>query len=171
MFGNYLPLVKPPELADGLVAKDAGYAQLNRRRSGKSASRKFSLVSCIGNLGKVGLASVPVATNQQINAIKPDKTKALPEFIFYLAQSPEFKRQLYRKASGTTVPIINKSKFSSIRIALTSLSEQKRIVAILDEAFAGIETAIANTEKNLANARELFEGYLNSIFNERNESG
>ncbi len=44
---------------------------------------------------------------------------------------------------------------------------QKRIVAILDEAFAGIDTAIANTEKNLANARELFESYLNSVFTQR----
>ena len=38
-----------------------------------------------------------------------------------------------------------------------SLSEQKRIVAILDEAFEGISAAVANAEKNLANARELFE--------------
>lgn len=44
-----------------------------------------------------------------------------------------------------------------------SVEEQKRIVAILDEAFAGIDAAIANTEKNLANARELFESYLNSV--------
>ena len=37
-------------------------------------------------------------------------------------------------------------------IPLPPLPEQKRIVAILDEAFAGIATAVANTEKNLANA-------------------
>ncbi len=44
------------------------------------------------------------------------------------------------------------------------MPEQKRIVAILDEAFAGIETAIANTEINLANARELFDSYLDAVF-------
>jgi len=43
-------------------------------------------------------------------------------------------------------------------------SEQKRIVAILDEAFAGIGTAVTNAEKNLANACELFDSYLNSVF-------
>lgn len=44
------------------------------------------------------------------------------------------------------------------------LSEQRRIVAILDEAFAAIETATAAAEKNLANARELFDGWLASLF-------
>ncbi|WP_416139904.1 restriction endonuclease subunit S [Halomonas sp. HK25] len=48
-----------------------------------------------------------------------------------------------------------------------SIEEQKRIVAILDEAFEGIDTVVANTEKNLANARELFESYLNSGFSHR----
>lgn len=50
-----------------------------------------------------------------------------------------------------------------------SLPEQKHIVAVLDEAFVGIDAAIANTEKNLANARALFESYLNSIFRSPSE--
>lgn len=44
-----------------------------------------------------------------------------------------------------------------------NLAEQKQIVAIVDHAFEGIDRAIANTEKNLTNARELFESYLNAI--------
>ena len=51
----------------------------------------------------------------------------------------------------------------------TSLPEQKRIVAILDEAFEGIDRSIANTEKNLANSRELFESYLNAIFTQKGD--
>jgi hypothetical protein len=47
-----------------------------------------------------------------------------------------------------------------------SLAEQHRIVSLLDEAFAGLPTANANAEKNLKNARQLFETYLNSIFTE-----
>ena len=54
-------------------------------------------------------------------------------------------------------------------IPIPPLPEQKRIVAILDEAFEGVDRAIANTEKNLANAREVFESYLNSIFTEKSE--
>ena len=48
-----------------------------------------------------------------------------------------------------------------------SIVQQKRIVAILDEAFAAIETAVANTRKNLANARELFDSYLNGVFSRK----
>ncbi|MAX31617.1 MAG: restriction endonuclease subunit M [Halomonadaceae bacterium] len=61
-------------------------------------------------------------------------------------------------------------KLKEIDIAFPSLQEQKRIVSILDEAFEGIDTVVSNTEKNLANVRELFEGYLNSLFSRHNKN-
>lgn len=64
---------------------------------------------------------------------------------------------------------MNKSKFKSILVDLPSLPEQKNIVATLDEAFEGIDTVVANTEKNLANAREMFESYLSSVFSQRGD--
>lgn len=51
----------------------------------------------------------------------------------------------------------------------SSHSEQRRIVAILDEAFDGIATAKTNAEKNRQNARALFESHLQSVFTERGE--
>jgi type I restriction enzyme S subunit len=51
----------------------------------------------------------------------------------------------------------------------TSVSEQQRIVAILDEAFDGIATAKAGAEKNLRNARAIFESHLNAVFTQRGE--
>ena len=127
------------------------------------------MVSCIGNLGKVGLNTVPVAFNQQINAILPDESKATPWFLFYQALSCRFRDQLESQASGTTVRIVNKSKFNNIEIVLPPLQEQHRIVAILDEAFDGIATAKASAEQNLQNARALFESYLQKVFTERGE--
>ncbi len=47
-----------------------------------------------------------------------------------------------------------------------SIKEQKRIVAILDLAFADIEKSRANAEQNLKNARELFESYLQQVFSQ-----
>jgi type I restriction enzyme S subunit len=52
-------------------------------------------------------------------------------------------------------------------VPLPPLSEQKRIVGILDESFDGIATAAANSEKNLKNARAIFESYLESVFTQR----
>jgi len=54
-------------------------------------------------------------------------------------------------------------------IPVPPLAEQKKIVAILDEVFAAIEVAKANTEKNLANAREVFESHLNRVFEQKGE--
>ena len=54
-------------------------------------------------------------------------------------------------------------------IPVPPIEEQKRIVAILDKAFEGIEKAQANAKQNLANARELFESYLNAAFVQKRE--
>lgn len=51
----------------------------------------------------------------------------------------------------------------------TSISEQRRIVGILDAAFDGIATATANAEQNLKNARALFDSHLQSVFTQRGE--
>jgi type I restriction enzyme S subunit len=66
---------------------------------------------------------------------------------------------------------VTKSDLNKFKIPMPDLGEQKSIVAILNEAFIGIDTAIANTKKNLANARELFESYLNSVFTQQVEVG
>ncbi|MGO1691534.1 MAG: restriction endonuclease subunit S [Marinobacter sp.] len=87
-----------------------------------------------------------------------------PRFIYHLLSS--FK--LGRFSSGAGVPTLNRNSVHGEKVNVPeSVEEQKRIVAILDEAFAGIDAAIANTEKNLANARELFESYLSSVFGRR----
>jgi len=66
---------------------------------------------------------------------------------------------------------ITKEKLNNFRLITPPLPEQKRIVAILDEAFAAISKAKANAEKNLRNAKELFESYLQGVFAPRLRSG
>jgi type I restriction enzyme S subunit len=66
--------------------------------------------------------------------------------------------------TGAVFNSINKTQIENISIPLPPLPEQKRIVGILDKAFAAISTAKANAEKNLQNARELFESYLQGVF-------
>ena len=66
--------------------------------------------------------------------------------------------------TGAVFNSISKTQIETIHIPVPPLPEQKRIVKILDEAFAAIDKAKANAEKNLANAKELFDSYLNGIF-------
>jgi type I restriction enzyme S subunit len=90
------------------------------------------------------------------------------EFANYWFKSPQFFDQL-DKGNGATVDTLTISKLQSISISVPPLAEQQRIVGILDEAFEGIATAKANTEKNLQNARALFESHLQSVFTQRGE--
>ena len=71
--------------------------------------------------------------------------------------------------TGAAQPKLNQQALNSIPIPYPPLPEQQRIVGILDQAFAGIATAKANAEKNLQNARALFESHLQSVFTQRCE--
>lgn len=79
-----------------------------------------------------------------------------------------FVSDLFREQIGIGEnPMINqitKYMLDDINVPVPPIEEQRRIVAILDEAFACIDKAKANTEKNIQNARELFDSYLNNIF-------
>ncbi|OGR08369.1 MAG: hypothetical protein A2511_13960 [Deltaproteobacteria bacterium RIFOXYD12_FULL_50_9] len=71
--------------------------------------------------------------------------------------------------TGAAQPKLNQKALNSIPIPYPPLSEQQRIVTILDEAFNSIATAKANAEKNLQNAHALFEIHLQSVFTQRGE--
>ena len=68
------------------------------------------------------------------------------------------------QSHSTGIRNLNLNAYKEIQVPLPPLSEQKRIVKILDEVFEGIEKAKKNVEKNLKNSHELFESYLQNIF-------
>ncbi len=71
--------------------------------------------------------------------------------------------------SGSSIPQLTVPMIKEYPIPLPPLPEQKRIVAILDKAFASIAKAKANAEQNLKNAKELFESYLQGVFENKGE--
>jgi len=87
-------------------------------------------------------------------------------FHFFLWDTEQVKED---RGAGTTMLHVSKGSMEDRDILLPSIPEQHRIVAILDEAFDGIATAKANAEKNLQNARALFESHLQSVFAQRGE--
>jgi type I restriction enzyme S subunit len=73
------------------------------------------------------------------------------------------------QSNSTGIRNLKFDDYKAIEIPLPPLQEQKRIVAILDEAFGGIAKAKANAEQNLKNAKELFESYLQGVFENKGE--
>ncbi|XHX75737.1 MAG: restriction endonuclease subunit S (plasmid) [Stenomitos frigidus ULC029] len=169
-YGDHIPFIKPGDfLKDGsLTYKNQGLSEQGLRNA-RLVERDSVLMVCIGaTIGKVGFTEQEVVTNQQINTLTPlhgDSAK----FIFYQMLTQDFQQKVLSGAGQATLPIINKKKWSNLSLHLPHPLEQKRIVAIVDNAFEGIDRAIANTEKNLTNARELFESYLNAIFTRKGD--
>lgn len=85
-------------------------------------------------------------------------------FLYHVLGSPQVFAQFDRLAAGSTVRNLNIDLASRVVVPVPPLPEQRRIVAMLDEAFEAIAKVKANTEKNLQSAREVFEANLEAAF-------
>jgi type I restriction enzyme, S subunit len=103
--------------------------------------------------------------NNHAHVLRPHRTELLDMWLIYHLNHSD----LTEFVSGLTVPKLNQGSLREIPVPLPPLPEQHRIVGFLDEAFEGIATAKANAEKNLQNARALFESHLQSFFTQRGD--
>ena len=85
-------------------------------------------------------------------------------YLFYWLSSPATVHLLNATATGARMPRANLDQALALEVPVPSFSEQRRIVAILDEAFEGIATAKANAEKNLQSACEVRDTFLDTQF-------
>ncbi len=90
--------------------------------------------------------------------ILPPRDFLRPKFFFYQLQAANFTSLGYAR---------HYRLLKELEIKYPPLDEQRRIVGLLDEAFEGLATAKANAEKNLQNARALFESHLNAVFTDQ----
>lgn len=101
--------------------------------------------------------------------LSPLKTIS-PFYLLYFINSPLAKNQFNKRLKGAGVPNLHLEEIREVEIPVPPLPEQQRIVSILDEAFAAIAKAKANAEQNLKNAKELFENYLQGVFENPNNN-
>ena len=119
-------------------------------------------------LGKVCLLAQDTAINQDLRGIIPKNPRKL-DVCFLLRWFQSIANLIEDEGTGFTVKGVKLPFVKALKVPILPLPEQKRIVAILDEAFEGIGAAVANAEKNLASARELFESHLKSVFTQKGE--
>ncbi len=92
------------------------------------------------------------------------------QYLFYFILTDEFNGQMEKLQKGASYPAVTDAEVKSISIRFPkSLPEQQRIVSILDQTFAAIDKAKENAQRNLQNAKELFESYLQGVFENRHD--
>lgn len=154
---------------DNLVVDSKEYLSEKGAALSKIVRKGTLLVSFKLTLGRLAFAGRDLYTNEAIAALKLFNERELSkEFLFYFLHFFDWRKAAENdvKLKGMT---LNKAKLKKLRVHFPPLPEQRRIVDILNAAFDGIATAKANAEKNLQNARALFESQLQAIFTERGE--
>jgi type I restriction enzyme S subunit len=130
------------------------------------------VMSNVGEPGKVFVVpklEMPMTLGPNSILIRCNYESCSNLFLFYYFSSDLGRSEIDNISEGVAQKKFNKTAFRSLLLPLPPLPEQKRIVAILDEAFDAIATAKANAEKNLQNARALFDSHLSAVFSQRGE--
>ena len=132
-FNGDIPFIKPADILPNSI----NYSNESLTRKGAENGSRLApggslLMVCIGTIGKCNLIERECAFNQQINALTPI-TAVDSRYLLIAARSRYFQSSAWKKSSSTTIAILNKGKWLSIPVPIPPLSEQKRIVAKVDE--------------------------------------
>nr|WP_240127687.1 restriction endonuclease subunit S [Proteus mirabilis] len=144
-FGGDIPFIKPGDLEFGGNINTTADTLTDKGLTVVPSLPPSSLVvTCIGNLGKVGITTKRSATNQQINSLIPNPRLCV-KFIYY--QMLTLKPWLESQSVATTIAIVNKGKFSQAPIKVPAVAEQKIIAEKLDTLLAQVDTTKARLEQ------------------------
>jgi len=134
VFGDFIQFVTPSDITNQKYIRQTARS-LSREGFDKVSTCKLPkdsiIVTCIGSdMGKVVVSGNDCVTNQQINSIIVNKDKFSVDFIYYNFSLR--KKEFFNLASGgSTMPILNKTSFSNLKIKLPPLPQQRDIAEIL----------------------------------------
>ncbi len=168
---DYLMLSSKNVFDDDLHYADPRYLtaeqyQLEDKRTGVVPDDVLlTIVGTIGRSAVVPSNAPQITLQRSVAVIRPNRQFIEPRFLMY--SFIERCAELNEQARGVAQKGIYLESLRDLELMLPPLAEQQRIVGLLDKAFEGLATAIANAEKNLQNARALFESHLQSVFTQR----
>ena len=147
----------------GYISDSTEYVSDNAVPKMKLVKANTLLMSFKLTIGRCAITKRDLFTNEAIAAL-PILDKNLDLFFLkYYLENFDWAKLTEGdvKVKGKT---LNKEKLKEVPITLPPLEEQKRIVKILDEKFALLETVKANAKANLQNAKDLFQSQLTKAF-------
>ena len=120
-----------------------------------------------GTPGLIGRGKAGVIANNLFR-IKIERIDLTNDYLSLYLSQDDIQKYLSTQGSAT-MPALNFGQLKTVEVKFPPLPEQQRIVSILNEAFSAIAKAKANAEQNLKNAKELFESYLQGVFDNKGE--
>jgi type I restriction enzyme S subunit len=169
-----IPWVSPKDVKSEVVADSLDHISIEAiENSATSLIPPGSILVVVrsGILARIvplAITGRELTINQDLKALVPDARVDSRYLYYFLQEKMDFL--LSRVTRGATVHRISTGDIKSLQIDIPPITEQQRIVAILDQAFEGIATAKANAERNLRNAKGVFDSYLQAVFSCRNEN-
>lgn len=131
------------------------------------------LTSLTGDVGRVGVfpeKMLPAVLNQRVGRFFNIQFSIIDtKYLLLFLKSTKFEEEVILGATGAAQKNTSTKKILEVKIPLPSIRQQNQIVVILDKAFAAIDTAKANAQQNLQNAKELFESYLKNVFENKGD--
>lgn len=135
------------------------------KSSAKLLPRGSVVFSSRASIGKIGVTEIELATNQGFTNFIC-KQELFNQFLSYALK--KFIPEITSLSNSTTFKEVSRSSFKNFKIPLPPLSEQKRIVKKLDEAFKNIDEAIEKIEKNILRCEEMKKSALDEVFSSSN---
>jgi type I restriction enzyme S subunit len=124
------------------------------------------ILSSRAPIGHLIINTKPMATNQGCKGLIPGGQLEFQFLYYYLSSIVDLLNSL---GTGATFKELSGSKLKEVPIPVPLLSEQQRIVRLLDDAFDGLGLASANAERNLKSARAIFKSHLETVFAQRHK--
>lgn len=167
-FDGSIPFATPSDLRGKIIKDTKRHVSEKGMKSLTLVREGSTLVGCIGDVGKVGYAAVPMTFNQQINAIEWDNKIIYDRYGYYTLLY--MANVLKRKAVSSVVPILNKTNFSKVKIPVPPIENQKHMISLLDAANNILqlrEEAITKLNKLAQSVFESMFGDFNKLINHK----
>ncbi|MBT7823387.1 MAG: hypothetical protein HN674_09675 [Candidatus Marinimicrobia bacterium] len=169
-----IPFIRATNIINGKITKDDMRYITKEKHENLKKGHLLTGDILFSNRGQIGKMAI---VNKSLNNSNLNSQLAWfrclesinNQFLYYQLLSPIQFNKIMNQQSGTALQQVTIRQLKNIEVSYPSLTEQKRIVAKLDDCFAAIDKARANVEKNLNNAKELFQSQLNEIFSQKGD--
>lgn len=153
-----MPLIRIRDIKNGMQTETRYSGDFDERYVVRSGDL---LIGMDGEFACYQWKGEPALLNQRVCRLEKFSEKLFPRFLLYGIN--KYLKDIEDVTSFATVKHLSGKQIAAIEFPTPPLSEQQRIVGILDQAFEGIAKAKANAERNLANSKELFANAFDDL--------